>query len=136
MWTTVTLILEWWRVAFLLYVLAGGLVTSCAPPYRRVASGLQGKYLNNGQVCIAPDYVLVTVAAYDRLIAALKAALVSFYGENPQSCKDLGRVINERHFDRVAGLLASHTGQVGGLVPSACWASALTHISHRCFLIE
>ena len=57
-----------------------------APAHGRAILALQGKLLNCGQVCVAPDYVLVTRDAHDRLVKALKETVVQFYGENIQVC--------------------------------------------------
>jgi len=73
-----------------------------------------GKCLNAGQVCIAPDYVLVRSTVKDRLVEELKKALEGFYGEEPSKSPDLGRIINDRHFERVRGLIEGnvvHGGQ-------------------------
>lgn len=78
---------------------------------------LAGKCLNSGQVCVAPDYVLVHKSREKELLAALKECLDKFYGANPQQSPSLGRMINQRHFERVRGLIASTDGTVicGGL---------------------
>jgi len=65
-------------------------------------------------VCIAPDYVLVRSTVKDRLVEELKKALEGFYGEEPSKSPDLGRIINDRHFERVRGLIEGnvvHGGQ-------------------------
>ena len=64
-----------------------------------------GKMLNTGQSCIAPDYCLVTDECHDEFVAHVKDAIVAFYGEDAQQSPDLGRIVNERHFDRIAGML-------------------------------
>jgi len=65
-----------------------------------------GKFtLNNGQTCVAPDYVLTTPETEKKLVAELQATLKDFYGENPKESKDISRMINERHTKRVADLL-------------------------------
>lgn len=64
-----------------------------------------GKFINAGQTCIAPDYVLVTPEQREPLIAALKKSLIKQYGREPQLSDDYGKVINERHFDRLVGYL-------------------------------
>jgi len=68
-----------------------------------------GKWLNNGQTCIAPDYILVDRAIKDALIDRLQAAVREFYGENPQASPDYGRIVNTAQFDRLAGLLDDKT---------------------------
>lgn len=64
-----------------------------------------GKYLNCGQTCVAPDYVLVSRAAHDRLLAAVKDEIVRMFGERPLDNPDYGKMINRKHFDRVLGLM-------------------------------
>ncbi len=78
---------------------------------RRIA---WGKFLNAGQTCVAPDYLLVDRAIRDDLIAALKNALGKFYGENPQESADYGRIVNRRHFDRLRGYLTQGHVAHGG----------------------
>lgn len=79
---------------------------------RRIA---WGKFMNAGQTCVAPDFVLVDRRVREGLIAALRQALREFYGDDPRTSPDYGRIINRRHFDRLAGLLSSgrivHGGQ-------------------------
>lgn len=72
-----------------------------------------GKFMNAGQTCIAPDYILVTPQQREPLIAALKKSLEKQYGRDPKLSKDFGRIINERHFDRLANYLE---GQQDNLV--------------------
>jgi aldehyde dehydrogenase (NAD+) len=68
---------------------------------RRIA---WGKYANAGQTCIAPDYVLVDKRVEAPLLARITDAVRDFYGTDPRASGDFGRIVNERHFDRVAGL--------------------------------
>jgi aldehyde dehydrogenase (NAD+) len=72
--------------------------------------------MNAGQVCLAPDYILVDKAVEAQLITKLNDALREFYGpeENRVNNDDLGKIINERHFDRIKGLLDSAGGKVVG----------------------
>ena len=69
---------------------------------RRIA---WGKFVNAGQTCVAPDYVLVDAAVEDRLMGALLRAVHDFYGDDPKHSADYGRIINEHHWDRLTGLL-------------------------------
>ncbi|KAJ0003994.1 hypothetical protein NQD34_010208 [Periophthalmus magnuspinnatus] len=78
---------------------------------RRVA---WGKYTNCGQTCIAPDYILCESSIQDRVIAEIKKAVKEFYTENPQTCTDYGRVINQRHFKRIMALIDDSTVALGG----------------------
>lgn len=65
---------------------------------RRIAFG---KFTNAGQTCIAPDYILVHRDAKDRLVAELAAAIREFYGDDPLRSPKYGRIVSERHFDRL-----------------------------------
>lgn len=76
---------------------------------RRIA---WGKFINTGQTCIAPDYVLVTPEAREPLLAALRGAVREFFGDDPRASPDLGRVVDAAHHARLLGLLESHGGQV------------------------
>jgi aldehyde dehydrogenase (NAD+) len=78
---------------------------------RRIA---YGRYLNSGQICTAPDHVLVWPEVKDSLVAHLKEAILEFYGDNPKVCPDYGRVIDRRNFVRLSGLLGSGNVAVGG----------------------
>lgn len=69
---------------------------------RRIALG---KFLNAGQTCIAPDYVLVDDTVADELVDHLVAAVGDFYGADPRTSADYGRIVNRRHLDRLRGLL-------------------------------
>ena len=64
-----------------------------------------GKFLNAGQTCVAPDYLLVNKKIKDRLLSALIKTIRRFYGPDPKSSKDYGRIINTRHFDRLINCL-------------------------------
>ena len=66
-----------------------------------------GKFYNNGQTCIAPDYILVQKDIRERLIEALKTAIIKMYnsgGEGIQKSNSYGRIINEKHFNRLISL--------------------------------
>lgn len=76
---------------------------------RRIA---WGKFVNAGQTCVAPDYVLVEESAASPLLAALGRAIDAFYGDDPAASPDYGRIVSDRHFDRLTGLLAADQGTV------------------------
>lgn len=76
---------------------------------RRIA---WGKFLNAGQSCVAPDYVLVHERVHDRFVDALCDAVRSFYGDDPRASADYARIVNDAHFDRLAGMLSATTGRV------------------------
>ena len=80
-----------------------------------VAARLAGtKFANAGQTCIAPDYVLTDPETAPALAAALGAVTEVMFGADPQASDAYGRIVNERHFDRVAGLLDSGKIAFGG----------------------
>jgi len=72
------------------------------------------KFANAGQMCIAPDYVLVHTSKKDELIAALKKTIVSFYSENPAISYSYCKIINEKQFQRIIGYLNQGTIVHGG----------------------
>lgn len=78
---------------------------------RRIA---WGKFLNTGQTCVAPDYILVESAIEQAFCEKLQAVLQEFYGENPQASKDLGRVANTRHHQRLMSMLEGQEILCGG----------------------
>ena len=64
------------------------------------------KFLNAGQTCVAPDYVLVEEKIEDQFLTALTDAVTTFYGDDPQQSADYARIVNERHHDRLMKLLS------------------------------
>ncbi|MFE5398928.1 aldehyde dehydrogenase family protein [Streptomyces sp. NPDC056568] len=73
-----------------------------------------GKFLNAGQTCVAPDYVLTDPETAAALEPALVRAVEALYGADPAGSAEYARIVNERHFDRLAGLLDSGRVVVGG----------------------
>lgn len=73
-----------------------------------------GKFLNCGQTCVAPDYVLVHAQVHDALLAALKREITRQFGERPLDNPDYGKIINQKHFDRLCALLAGEKQVYGG----------------------
>ncbi len=78
---------------------------------RRIA---WGKFTNAGQTCIAPDYVLTDAATEEALLPLLRQVVTEMFGEDPESSESYGRIVNERHFDRLSGLLGSGRVALGG----------------------
>ncbi len=72
------------------------------------------KFMNAGQTCVAPDYVLTDPETAAQLEKELAAVLRGLYGDDPADSPDYGRIVNERHFDRLTGLLDSGRTVVGG----------------------
>ncbi|MFJ5280895.1 aldehyde dehydrogenase family protein [Streptomyces parvulus] len=73
-----------------------------------------GKFTNAGQTCVAPDYVLVTRAARDSLLAELPGAVREMFGVDPRAGSDYGRIVNDRHFHRLTGLMGAGDLLTGG----------------------
>ena len=78
---------------------------------RRVA---WGKFLNGGQTCVAPDYLLLHEDVKEKFYKYFTKSIKDFYGNNPQDSADYPRIINDRHFDRLAALLKDGNIIVGG----------------------
>jgi aldehyde dehydrogenase (NAD+) len=74
-----------------------------------------GKFMNAGQTCVAPDFVLVPREARDPFVAPMKKALHKFYGDDPARCEDYGHIVKQAHFERLVNYLrdgkAVHGGQ-------------------------
>lgn len=64
-----------------------------------------GKFLNNGQTCIAPDYVLVHESIKNEFINAFKLKVTEYYSENPQESNSYSRVVNQKHFNRLVSAI-------------------------------
>lgn len=73
-----------------------------------------GKFLNAGQTCVAPDYVMVESSVQDKFLDHLKEAIRSFYGVNAKLSPDYPRVVNEDHFKRLASYLSDGEIFYGG----------------------
>ncbi|XP_065551249.1 aldehyde dehydrogenase family 3 member A2 isoform X3 [Lathamus discolor] len=98
-----------------------------------------GKYLNCGQTCIAPDYILCNPSIQSSVVENIKAALQEFYGEDVKSSPDYERVINKRHFRRILGLMEGQKIAHGGEVDEAsCFIAPtiLTDVSPESKVME
>jgi aldehyde dehydrogenase (NAD+) len=78
-----------------------------------------GKFLNAGQTCIAPDYVLVHESRERELLDGLAKVLREFYGDDPKRSPDLARIASDRHQERLTKLLESGEVVVGGETDAA-----------------
>lgn len=78
---------------------------------RRIA---MTKFSNSGQMCVAPDYVLVHASVKDKFTTAMKETIQQFFSDKPEENYNYGKMINERQFNRVAGYLTSGTKICGG----------------------
>lgn len=63
------------------------------------------KFANSGQMCVAPDYLLVHNSVREKFIHAIRANVTSFFGDDPKENYNYGRIINTKHFDRLAEFL-------------------------------
>ena len=73
-----------------------------------------GKFVNAGQTCVAPDYVLVQRKVEAALLDAMKKVITEFYGADPQQSPDLTRIVNTRHHARLVALLGDGEVVTGG----------------------
>lgn len=73
-----------------------------------------GKLLNCGQTCVAPDYILVERSVKEELIGYLKKWIVKMYGTDARKNEDYVKMINQKHFDRVCGLIDREKVVFGG----------------------
>ena len=73
-----------------------------------------GKYLNCGQTCVAPDYIYCHHSVKDKLVNEITEQIQKQYGRHPLNNPDYGKIINEKHFDRILGLIDKKKLAYGG----------------------
>ena len=73
-----------------------------------------GKYLNCGQTCVAPDYIYCHRSVKDKLIKEVQKQIQKQYGKQPLRNPNYGKIINEKHFDRLLGLIDKNKTVHGG----------------------
>ncbi len=73
-----------------------------------------GKYLNSGQTCVAPDYLLVQSSVKDELLGKMKKYIVKFFGTDATKNENFPKIINEKHFNRLLGLMEGEKIVIGG----------------------
>lgn len=78
-----------------------------------------GKYTNAGQTCIAPDYILTDAETEAKLIPLLQKNITDMYGDDPKHSDSYGRMVNDRHFERVSSLIDSAQVAIGGETDAA-----------------
>jgi aldehyde dehydrogenase (NAD+) len=78
---------------------------------RRIA---MTKFSNAGQMCVAPDYLLVHESIKDKLVDALKEVALKFFSDKPEESYSYGKIINEKQFNRIAGYLSQGKIAYGG----------------------
>ena len=75
-----------------------------------------GKYLNCGQTCVAPDYIICDAKIKDKLVSEIKNQIEKQYGLEPLKNENYGHIINEKHFERLSGLINKKKVVCGGKV--------------------
>ena len=75
---------------------------------------VSGKFINCGQTCIAPDYILVNDKLKSKLIDHLKVEIINTYGNNPNKSNNYGRIISKNHLDRLTNIIADQNIVFGG----------------------
>src|SRR6185503_6245689 len=78
---------------------------------RRIA---MTKFSNAGQMCVAPDYVIVHESVKEKFISAIKETVQKFFGDDPEQSYNYGKIINEKQFDRIATYLSNSKIVFGG----------------------
>lgn len=73
-----------------------------------------GKFLNSGQTCVAPDYILVQKSVKGRLVETIRKYTQIYYGVSPEKSPDFPRIINDKHMERLVGYLKSGKTLMGG----------------------
>ncbi|MGD0756490.1 MAG: aldehyde dehydrogenase family protein [Bacteroidales bacterium] len=74
-----------------------------------------GKFLNSGQTCISPDYILIDKKVKDRFLELISGEIRSFYGDNPEKSDDFARVINSENVQRLSELMKCGQIVTGGI---------------------
>lgn len=83
-----------------------------------------GRFLNAGQICVAPDHVYVAASVEARFLEALKREVTTMFGPDPKQSPDYGRIINSRHAARLQALLANGRAVTGGQADvDACYVA-------------
>lgn len=73
-----------------------------------------GKFINGGQTCIAPDYILIHKSQKDSFVEAIKEVITLAYGDDPEQSSDFPRIVNTRNFERLAIMLENENILIGG----------------------
>ena len=89
-----------------------------------------GKYLNCGQTCVAPDYILCASSVREAFVAETVREIRRQYGDDPLAGKDYGKIINKQHFDRLCGLIDPAKVVIGGEIDAAGCRIAPTLMDH------
>jgi aldehyde dehydrogenase (NAD+) len=88
-----------------------------------------GKFLNAGQTCIAPDYVLVHESRQAELVQAIRQVIERFYGNNPEQSPDLARIINAKHLNRLRNMVSDAVAKGATVVTGGIANEATNYLS-------
>jgi aldehyde dehydrogenase (NAD+) len=91
-----------------------------------------GKFINAGQTCVAPDYLLVHPAIKEQLLQKMKSYIIQFYGKHPCSNENYPKIINEKHYHRLLNLIEGEDIVIGGngsLITQQIEPTILDHIT-------
>jgi acyl-CoA reductase-like NAD-dependent aldehyde dehydrogenase len=89
-------------------------IDSSADIAKTVKRILWGKCINSGQTCIAPDYILCTREVQDKFVKYAQKVILEFYGSDVEASADLCRIVTDRHFERLVGLMPGLKIALGG----------------------
>lgn len=92
-----------------------------------------GKYLNCGQTCVAPDFILCHKSIQDKLLQELKLQVEKQFGSDPLADNNYGKIINQKHFDRLCRLLQSGELYLGGETDAEALRIAPAIMTHMTF---
>ena len=92
-----------------------------------------GKYLNCGQTCVAPDFILCHKSIQDKLLQELKLQVEKQFGSDPLADSNYGKIINQKHFDRLCRLLQSGELYLGGEIDAETLRIAPAIMTHVTF---
>jgi aldehyde dehydrogenase (NAD+) len=92
-----------------------------------------GKYLNCGQTCVAPDYIFCDKSIKEELLSEIKKQIQKQFGEQPLSNSNYGKIINEKHFHRILGLIDERKVVHGGESDASSLQIAPTVMDHVTF---
>lgn len=71
-----------------------------------------GKFMNAGQTCVAPDYVIIDNTVKMKFVKALQTTIQEFYGAQIEQSEDFGRIVNDNHFNRLVNIIEDSRQQV------------------------
>lgn len=73
-----------------------------------------GKFLNAGQTCVAPDYILIDKSVKEQFLAEMRKSIKKMFGDDPIANRDFSKIVNKKHYDRLKALLDHENVCIGG----------------------